>query len=119
MAARLLNPRMAWALMQDGRAQLVDLRGHDEFDLPRIPGARLIPLDELASELVTLDRERPVILVSGTGRKAAQAMDVLRSAGVTASAVAGGMRAWLEAGAPAENRVGEAVRSSPQEEHAP
>ena len=96
----LLAPSMAWALLQDGRVQLVDLRGRDEIDLPRIPGARTIPLEELPSELATLDRERPVVLVSGTGRKAAEAMEVLRSAGISACAVEGGMRVWLDAGLP-------------------
>ena len=99
----LLAPWLAWALVQGGRAQLIDLRQRDEIGLPRIPGARAIPLDELPSELATLDRERPLVLVSGTGRKAAEAMDVLRSAGVTACAVEGGMRAWLAAGLPTGN----------------
>jgi sulfur dioxygenase len=94
---------MAWALSQDGRVQLIDLRGRDEIGLPRIPGARVIPLHELPSELSTLDRERPVVFVSGTGRKATAAMEVLRSAGITAGAVDGGIRAWLEAGLPIEN----------------
>jgi rhodanese-related sulfurtransferase len=78
MAKSLLAPWMAWALLQDGRAQLIDLRGRDEIDLPRIPGGRAIPLDELPSELATLDRERPVVFVSATGRKAVEAMRALR-----------------------------------------
>ena len=108
MDESLLAPSTAWALLLEGRAQLVDLRGRDESDLPRIPRARAIPLDELAGELATLDRERPVVLVSGTGRKAAEAMQVMRSAGITASAVEGGMRAWLDAGLPTETRAVEA-----------
>lgn len=74
MDESLLSPSRAWTLLQDGRVQVIDLRGRDEVDLPRIPGARAIPFDELPSELSTLDRERPVVLVSGTGRKAAAAM---------------------------------------------
>jgi sulfur dioxygenase len=105
MDESLLAPWMAWALLQDRRVQLIDLRGRDEVNLPRIPGARAIPVDELPSELATLDRERPVVFVSGSGRKAAAATEVLRSAGITASAVDGGMRAWREAGLPIENGV--------------
>ena len=70
MDESVLAPSMAWALLQEGRVQMIDVRGRDEVDLPRIPGARAIPLDELPSELATLDRERPVVFVSGTGRKA-------------------------------------------------
>jgi rhodanese-related sulfurtransferase len=84
---------------------MIDVWGRDELDLPRIPGVRSIPLDELPSELVTLDRERPVVFVSGTGRKAAAAVKVLRSAGITASAVEGGMSAWRKAGLPTEDSV--------------
>jgi rhodanese-related sulfurtransferase len=47
--------------------------GEMRSTLPRIPGARAIRLDELPIELATLDRERPVVFVSGTGRKAAAA----------------------------------------------
>ena len=54
-------------------------------------------------EFSTLDRERPsVVFVSGTGRKPAAAMKVLRSAGITARAVEGGIRAWKKPGLPIE-----------------
>ncbi len=95
-------PWMAWVLVQEGRVQLVDVRERDELDLPRVPGSLAIPLNELHHELATLDRERPVVFLSGRGRKAAAAMKVLRAAGMTAGAVEGGMRAWLQAGLPVE-----------------
>jgi rhodanese-related sulfurtransferase len=91
--------------LQDGRVRLIDLRERDEVDLPRLPGARAIPLDELPCAVSTTDRSRPVVFVSGTGRKAAAAMEVLRSAGITAGAVESGFRAWLEAGLPIEDSV--------------
>jgi rhodanese-related sulfurtransferase len=68
MDESLMTPSMAWALLQDARAQLIDLREQADIDLPRIPGARAIALDQLPHELATLDRERPVVLVSDTGR---------------------------------------------------
>ena len=112
MDESLLAPWMAWALQQEGRAQLIDLRGRDDADLPRIPGARMIPLDELPGELATLDRERPVVFVSDTGRRAVEAMEVLRSAGMTAAAVDGGIRAWLEAELPVETDEHRAPRTA-------
>ena len=108
MDESVLAPSMAWALLQQGRVQMIDVRGRDEVALPRIPGARAIPLEELPSELATLDRERPVVFVSGTGRTAADAMKALRAAGITASAVEGGMRAWRKAGLPIEDGVSQA-----------
>ncbi len=98
----MLDPRRAWALLQEGRAQLIVLRGPSDTDLPQIPGARSIQPEALASELATLDRERPIVLLSRCGREATDAMDVLRSAGVTAWAVDGGVRAWRQAGLPVQ-----------------
>ena len=103
MTASLRTPSMAWARLADRRAQLIDLRARDELDLPWVPGERSIPLDELAGELATLDPERPVVLLSTTGRRAANAAEVLREAGMTAFAVEGEIRAWLEAGLPSEH----------------
>ncbi len=117
MDESLLAPSTAWALLRDGRAQVIDLRGADEPDVPRIPGARAIALDELPGELSTLDRERPVVLVSGRGRRAVEAMRVLRAAGMTARAVEGGMRAWLDAGLPVKNNTGQS--SAPLDAAAP
>ena len=87
LSESMLSPWMAWALASRGRIQLIDLR--EEQDLPRIACARAIPLDELPHELSTLDRERPVVFVSGDDGMAAEAMQVLRAAGVTTNAVAG------------------------------
>lgn len=104
MEARTLHPRTAWERIRHHRAQLVDLRDHAEIDLLRVGDARQIPFDELAAEIVTLDHERPVVLLSGAGTKATQAVDVLQAAGLHAWAVDGGMRGWLAAGLPVERR---------------
>ncbi|MGB0093511.1 MAG: hypothetical protein WBP81_13410 [Solirubrobacteraceae bacterium] len=45
----------------------------------------------MPGELAILDRERPVVFVSGTGRKATDAVDAFRSVGMVAYAVEG---AW-------------------------
>jgi rhodanese-related sulfurtransferase len=105
MDESVLAPRTACALLRDGRVQMIDVRGRDEVELGRIPGVRSIPLAELPSELVTLDRRRPVVFVSDTGRKAVAAMKVLRAAGITASSVEGGVRAWRRARLPIEDSV--------------
>jgi rhodanese-related sulfurtransferase len=96
----LISPWRAWALAERGRVQLIDVRERDEDELPRVAGARPIPLDELADELATLDRERPAVFLSGRGARASEAAAVLRAAGMTAHAVEGGVYAWVEAGLP-------------------
>lgn len=106
MSQSFISPWLAWALSSRGRAQLIDVREQDEAELPRVSGARLIPLDELPEELATLDRERPVVFLSGHGARAAEAAGLFRSAGMTAHAVDGGIYAWVEAGLPLERASG-------------
>ena len=103
MTELLISPWRAWALAERGRAQLIDVRDADEAELPRVAGARLIPLDELPEALTTLDRGRPVLFLSGRGTRAAEATGVFRSAGMSAQAVQGGVYAWMEAGLPLEH----------------
>jgi len=103
MGDPLISPWSVWALAERGRVQLIDVREREEDELPRVAGARVIPLDELADELATLDRERPAVFLSGQGARAAEAAAVLRAAGMTAHAVEGGVYAWVEAGLPLEH----------------
>lgn len=98
----LLSPWMAWALSERGRAQLIDVRPRGEVDLPQVTGARVLTLDELPSELTTLDHDRPVVFLSRDGSTATEAMALLRAVGMTANAVQGGIYAWIEAGLPVE-----------------
>jgi rhodanese-related sulfurtransferase len=104
-----LSPSQAWALHLGGRVTLIDLRGADNpYPAIQIPGARVIPLEDLPGELVTIDRERPVVFVSVTGRKASGATKALRSVGMAASAVEGGIRAWVREGLPTETAAANA-----------
>jgi rhodanese-related sulfurtransferase len=117
MDTSLLSPRMAWAMSRDGRAQLIDLSDQADCGAPRIPGACAISLDQLPHELATLDRERPLVLVSVTGATAAELTQVLRAAGITAFAVDGGMQAWVAAGLPIQTGSSEQRRD--RDEHLP
>jgi rhodanese-related sulfurtransferase len=45
----------------EGTYTLLDVRQPSEYEKGRIPGARLIPLPELAGRLAELDPHKPVI----------------------------------------------------------
>ena len=78
-------------------AQVLDVRETDEFDGPlgRIPGAKLIPLGDLAERVAELDKGRPVVTVCRAGGRSAQATVILRRAGFSEIAnLAGGMLRW-------------------------
>jgi rhodanese-related sulfurtransferase len=107
-------PEPVWVDVAGLRAQLdadaaplvlpliLDVRGPDEFDGPlgHIPGARNIPLPELAMHEAEIAGEgRPVICVCLTDKRSAAAAAQLTARGVGGvSVLRGGMKAWREAG---------------------
>jgi glyoxylase-like metal-dependent hydrolase (beta-lactamase superfamily II)/rhodanese-related sulfurtransferase len=89
--------------------QLLDVREPAEFAdaLGHIPGARLLPLSELASQAAGLDHERPVVTVCRSGTRSAQAAVLLQKAGFTRLAnLAGGMLRWRAEGLAVEGGAG-------------
>ena len=85
--------------------QILDVREPAEFNdvLGHIPGARLLPLAELAARSGELDPERPVVAVCRSGARSAQATVLLRKAGLHRVAnLAGGMLRWRAEALPVE-----------------
>lgn len=76
---------------------VVDVRSAAEFEgeLGHLPGATLIPLDELRGRVAEVPEDKPVVLVCQTGKRSAMATNILRQAGRTRVAnLAGGMVRW-------------------------
>ena len=68
-----------------------------EYDIARIPGARLIPLGELPSRMSELDSAQEIALHCKTGKRSAQALRTLREAGFSKlTNVHGGIEAWAD-----------------------
>jgi len=85
----------------DGPLQILDVREKDEFAGPlgHIYGAILIPLGELAARAGELRKDRPIVAVCRAGSRSAQAINILKQAGFTATAnLAGGMLRWRAEG---------------------
>ena len=85
-------------------AELLDVRTPGEYAAGHVPGAKLIPLDEL--DPVAFCRERggevaPVYVLCQSGGRARKAIEKLKRAGVQGCVlVEGGTQAWLDAGLP-------------------
>ncbi len=91
----------ATQLINSKHAQVVDVRGEDEFGRGSLPNAKNIPTPKIAQRAAELKKDRPVILVCNTGRSAAPAAAQLRAAGFgEVYVLAGGLAAWREAGLP-------------------
>jgi rhodanese-related sulfurtransferase len=90
-----------WVARHLNEIQVLDVRTREEFDgeLGHVPGARLIPLDELRTRVSEIADEKPVVVVCQTGKRSAMATVILRKAGLTRVAnLAGGMVRFRELG---------------------
>lgn len=74
---------------------LVDVRQQWEFDLCRIEGAKLVPLNALSSSLTELAAADDVVVYCHHGRRSLDAVVFLRQQGVDgARSMAGGIDRW-------------------------
>ncbi len=76
---------------------LLDVREKFEWDVARIPGARLIPLGDLASRMSELDSADEIVIHCKSGVRSAKAVRDLQKAGFSKlSNVEGGILAWSD-----------------------
>jgi len=75
---------------------LIDVREAYEWQLGRLPTARLIPLGQLPSALSTLDSTRDIVVYCRSGKRSADATIQLRAAGFRAVNLAGGILRWSD-----------------------
>jgi rhodanese-related sulfurtransferase len=86
----------------DAGAVLIDVRQPHEYAKFHVPGARLIPLNELPNRSSEIPRGQRVYLICQTGSRSAKAAEWLNGRGFDTVNVAGGSKAWAEAGHPIE-----------------
>jgi adenylyltransferase/sulfurtransferase len=76
---------------------LIDVREPHEWEIARIPGARLIPLGTLSEALRTLDRSREIVVHCKGGGRSARAVRQLLDAGFpNVTNLAGGITRWSD-----------------------
>ncbi len=75
--------------------RLIDVRDPVELEISYLPGAEVIPLDELPSRLSELDSAADIVLFCRVGSRSARALELLRSAGFKrVKNLHGGINAW-------------------------
>ena len=94
---QLISPEEAWKnLAEDPDIVLVDVRTPQEYEESHIPGALLLPLDQLealAPERLP-DTEAVIYLYCRSGNRSAQAARLLEEMGYTRLYDLGGIQQW-------------------------
>jgi rhodanese-related sulfurtransferase len=81
-----------------GPVPLVDVRQPEEYEAVHVPGAKLIPMADVMARVGEIPTEGPVYVICQSGSRSQRAADFLRTRGIEAYTVAGGTKAWAEAG---------------------
>lgn len=101
-----IEPTAAVSLINRG-ALVVDCRKAEDHAAGHITGSRHIPLAELEKRSDELKRKKPkpVLAIGANPREAAQAVSVLRRAGIeTVFTLKGGLAAWTKQHLPLEKK---------------
>lgn len=85
------------AALADG-ARLVDVREPAEFTEARVPGARLVPLGAVPTNLDQFTGDRPTYVICRSGGRSLQACEYVAAQGAEVVNVAGGTLAWIASG---------------------
>ena len=75
-----------------------DVREKDEFIKGHVPGVRLLPMSEIEQRLEEIPTDGTVYFVCAVGARSGKVAEALRQQGLDAVNVAGGTKAWMEAG---------------------
>jgi molybdopterin-guanine dinucleotide biosynthesis protein A/rhodanese-related sulfurtransferase len=94
------------ASLREQGVQLIDVREDHEYVDAHVPGAHHIPLGEVADRVAEVPTEGTVYVICAAGGRSARAAQHYRSLGIDAVNVAGGTRAWIEAGHPTDGGPG-------------
>lgn len=86
------------AARDGGLVPIVDVRQPEEYEAAHVPGSKLIPLADVMARVGEIPEEGPVYVICQTGSRSQRAADFYRNRGIEAYNVAGGTKAWIEAG---------------------
>jgi rhodanese-related sulfurtransferase len=100
-----LNANGAVQLMNREKAVVVDVSEAAEFATGHIVGSKNLPMADLATKMESAVKNKalPIVLVCPAGTRAARSVATVKKLGYgNVQAIAGGLKAWREAGLPLE-----------------
>jgi len=97
-----VNVQKANAFYEAG-GYILDVRTPEEWAAGHVPGATLIPLDQLQSRLSELPQDEDIYIICRSGNRSATARDILLQNGFDqVTSVGGGFNDWAANGYPVE-----------------
>jgi glyoxylase-like metal-dependent hydrolase (beta-lactamase superfamily II)/rhodanese-related sulfurtransferase len=109
MHRQITAPELAERLGRPHSPFVLDVRSPDEHAAWKIPGARNIPVDELAGRMSELPGEGEIVVHCAGGPRAARACALLAESGFRVAELTGGIGAWAEVYDTAELAAGVAT----------
>ncbi len=99
---RAISVNEAYSMYQNG-AFVLDVRTVEEWNEYHAPNTTLIPLDQLASRVNELPRDRDIVVVCRSGNRSQEGRDILLGAGFErVTSMTGGLLEWRANGYPIE-----------------
>ena len=100
--SRIKEVSAADALQDADDVVFLDVREINEWNLGHIPGAQFLARGNLETKVEALiPRDKKVVIYCASGNRSALAADTMQNMGYTnVSSMAGGIRAWSDAGGP-------------------
>jgi adenylyltransferase/sulfurtransferase len=97
VAMEMTPQELSQRLANHDAVDVIDVREPHEWQIARLPGARLIPLGALSQALASIDRDRDIVVHCHHGIRSAHAAAMLRSAGFTRVwNLTGGIDRWSD-----------------------
>jgi hydroxyacylglutathione hydrolase len=98
-----LTAQETQALLRQGKASLLDVRGLDEYHTAHIPGAQHIPMGQIPDRLAELPTDQPLIVQCGGGLRSQIVASLLQREGFgNIRNLRNGIDGWKKAGLPIE-----------------
>ena len=96
-AMQEMTPVELAARLRTGDVDLIDVREPNEWEIARIPGARLIPMGEFPEAAAELDRSHDIVVQCRSGVRSGKVVRQLQEAGFTRVwNLAGGILRWSD-----------------------
>jgi len=93
--SEITGPQLKARWDRGDRPFLLDVRNPEEWEICRLPGAKLIPLNELPARVNELDPNEEIVVHCKVGGRSAKAVDFLRHSGFqNVKNLVGGINAW-------------------------